>query len=85
MNFSLPPKPTAKNLRKSIHKQMLAELDRRKSIPVVATNLAAEICARFSPKKPSMVEASDALAKVDQGGRFSEQDAEKFFLEDKIT
>lgn len=51
MNFSLPLKPTAKNLRKSIQKQMVAELDRRKSIPVVAMNLAAEICARFSPKK----------------------------------
>lgn len=75
MNFSLPPKPTAKNLRKSIHKQMVAELDRRKSIPVVAMNLAAEICAKFSPKKESpaltaktLGEAFDELAKNNPRG-----------------
>lgn len=85
MKLSLPPKPTYANIRKSIRKQMLAEIDRRKSIPVVASNLAAEICAKFGPKKASMTEESDALAKVDQGGRFTDQDAEKFFLEDKVV
>lgn len=51
MKFTLPPKPTHANIRKSIRKQMVAEIDRRKAIPTVASNLAAEICAKFSPKK----------------------------------
>lgn len=64
MKFSLPPKPNYKNIRKGIRKQMIAEIDRRKTIPAIASNLAAEICAKFSPKKESPALTPETLGKA---------------------